>query len=353
MTDKQPIVIAIDAMGGDHAPDCVIGGLKRASEKFGYIRFLIFGDEKKVRPCIDKYGLSADVYTFVHTDNAVPPDEKPGVALRTRRESSMWMAIEAVKDGRASAVVSSGNTGALMALSKIILGTLPAIHRPAILAQMPTRHGVCTCLDLGANAQCDARNLVEFAVMGEVFSRVVMGKKVPSVALLNIGSERTKGLDEIKEAAEILENSHSDTREFKGFVEADQIGENVVDVIVSDGFSGNVMLKAIEGTAKLILRLFKDFRGSGVWGFLSFVFAIPVLLKLKKKMDPRLYNGGMLIGLKGISIKSHGGTDEIGFANAVGVAVHTVEQDLLGQITENMSKVVFPEAEAQAASDNA
>ena len=347
MTEKKPIIIAVDTMGGDNAPDCVIGGLKIALKKFEAVTFLLFGDEEKVRPYLEKYKIDEKCYTFVHTTDFVPPDEKPAVAVRTRRSSSMWMAIEAVKKGQADAVVSSGNTGALMALSKIILGTLPAIHRPAILARVPSRYGEYVALDLGANAVCDARNLVEFAIMGEVYFRVVTGKAVPTVGLLNIGSEKSKGRDEIKQAAEILENSPSETRTFYGFVESDILGENVVDVVVSDGFSGNVMLKTVEGTAKLILRLFKDFSKDGLLGFLSFVLSIPLLLKLKKKMDPRIYNGGMLIGLKGISIKSHGGTDAVGFANAIGVAVSSVQHDLLGQITQNIGSVTFPSTQEE------
>ena len=337
------MILAVDAMGGDNAPDCVIGGIRYALKKNKDLTFLLFGNEPVVRPFLEKYKIDPKVYTFVHTEDAVPPDEKPGIAVRTRRKSSMWLAIDAVKKGQADAVVSAGNTGALMAFSKVILGTLPAIHRPALLALIPTRKGECVGLDLGANAVCDARNLVEFAVMGEVYCRIVMKKSVPVVGFLNIGSEKTKGRDEIRQAAQILEESPSDTRRFYGYVEADGVGKDAVDVVVCDGFSGNVLIKAIEGTARLIVRLFKDFRSGGVWGFISFILAVPLLLFLKKKMDPRRYNGAMLIGLKGISIKSHGGTDAVGYANAIGVAVETVKYDLLGQITENLKNVKFPD----------
>lgn len=352
MTENRPTILAVDAMGGDHAPDCVIGGIQIALKRIKDVKFLIFGDEAVVRPYLDKYRISSEMYEFVHTEDFVPPDEKPGIAVRTRRKSSMWLAIDSVKKGRADAVVSSGNTGALMAFSKVILGTLPAIHRPALLALLPTRKGKCVGLDLGANAVCDARNLVEFAVMGEVYCRIVMKKTAPVVGFLNIGSEKTKGRDEIRQAAQILENSPSESRRFYGYIEADDVGNDHVDVIVADGFSGNVLIKAIEGTAKLIVRLFKDCRDSGVFGFFSFLFAVPMLLRLKKKMDPRLYNGAMLIGLKGISIKSHGGTDAVGYANAIGVAVETVRHDLLGQISENLKNVNFPTEETSAEKDS-
>ena len=344
--DNTPLVIAVDAMGGDHAPDCVIAGIKSAEKKFPDVRFLIFGDETKVRPFIDKYQLEKDRYDFVHTPDYVASDEKPSTAVRNGRRSSLWLAIDAVKKGQASAVVSSGNTGALMAFSKLILGTMPGIHRPAIVTILPTRKSECVVLDLGANAECTSRNLVEFAIMGEAYCRAVLKREQPTIGLLNIGSEDIKGRDEIREAAQILkESALSDS--FKGFVESDDIALGTVDVFVTDGFSGNIALKAIEGTARLLVGFLKQAAAGSILSKLGFLLALPSLKEIKKKMDPGRYNGAMLVGLKGISIKSHGGADAFGFANAIGVAVDTVRHDLVGSIASQLEKVDFLEEEKQ------
>ncbi|CCZ21341.1 phosphate acyltransferase [Acetobacter sp. CAG:977] len=338
METNQPLVLALDAMGGDKAPDSVIGGLKSALHKYPDVQFIVFGDEGKVMPYMEKYDVDPKRYRFVHTPDYVRSDEKPSAAVRSGRKSSLWLAIESVKNGEAAAVVSAGNTGALMAFSKLILGTMPGIHRPAIVTVLPTRTGSCVMLDLGANAECDARNLVEFAVMGEVYCRAVLKRECPTVGLLNIGSEETKGRDEIREAAHILKNTPLG-HEFKGFVESDDIAKGTVDVFVTDGFSGNIALKAIEGTVKLMLGLLKDAATSSIFSKLGFLFALPSLRKIKKSMDPRLYNGAMLIGLKGISIKSHGNTDAFGFLNAIGVAIDTARHDLVGSIAKQLPSV--------------
>lgn len=333
-------------MGGDHAPDSVIAGLKSAERKHSDVRFLIFGDEAKVRPYLDKYGLDANRYEFVHTPDYVASDEKPSAAVRTGRKSSLWLAIESVKKGNAAAVVSSGNTGALMAFSKLILGTMPGIHRPAIVTILPTRKSECVVLDLGANAECTARNLVEFAIMGEAYCRAVLKRGQPSLGLLNIGSEDIKGRDEIREAAQILRDSPL-TGQFKGFVESDDIAKGSVDVFVTDGFTGNIALKAIEGTARLMVNLLKDVAARSFISKLGFLLALPALKRLKKKMDPGRYNGAMLVGLKGISIKSHGGADAFGFANAVNVAIDTVRNDLVGNIAKQLESVKFLEEDIE------
>ncbi|MBP3404269.1 MAG: phosphate acyltransferase PlsX, partial [Alphaproteobacteria bacterium] len=239
-------------MGGDNAPDSVIAGVKSAEQKHSDVRFLIFGDEAKVRPFMDKYRPDPNRYEFIHTPDYVASDEKPSAAVRSGRNSSLWLAIDAVKKGKASAVVSSGNTGALMAFSKLILGTMPGIHRPAIVTILPTRKSECVVLDLGANAECNARNLVEFAIMGEAYCRAVLKREHPTIGLLNIGSEDIKGRDEIRQAAQILRDSPL-SDEFKGFVESDDIALGAVDVFVTDGFTGNIALKAIEGTARLMV----------------------------------------------------------------------------------------------------
>ncbi len=333
-------------MGGDNAPDSVIAGLKSAEKKHSDVRFLIFGDESKVRPYLDRYKLDAGRYEFVHTPDYVASDEKPSTAVRNGRNSSLWLAIDAVKKGRANAVVSSGNTGALMAFSKLILGTMPGIHRPAIVTILPTRKSECVVLDLGANAECTARNLVEFAIMGDAYCRAVLKRDNPSIGLLNIGSEDIKGRDEIREAAQIIKESPLADK-FKGFVESDDIALGSVDVFVTDGFTGNIALKAIEGTARLMVNLLKDSAAKSFISKLGFALALPALKRLKKKMDPGCYNGAMLVGLKGISIKSHGGADAFGFANAVNVAVNTVKNDLVGNIVAQLENVHFLDEEKQ------
>lgn len=333
-------------MGGDNAPDSVIAGLKSAEKKHSDVRFLIFGDESKVRSYLDRYKLDAGRYEFVHTPDYVASDEKPSTAVRNGRNSSLWLAIDAVKKGRANAVVSSGNTGALMAFSKLILGTMPGIHRPAIVTILPTRKSECVVLDLGANAECTARNLVEFAIMGDAYCRAVLKRDNPSIGLLNIGSEDIKGRDEIREAAQIIKESPLADK-FKGFVESDDIALGSVDVFVTDGFTGNIALKAIEGTARLMVNLLKDSAAKSFISKLGFALALPALKRLKKKMDPGRYNGAMLVGLKGISIKSHGGADAFGFANAVNVAVNTVKNDLVGNIVAQLENVHFLDEEKQ------
>lgn len=342
--ENSSLVIAIDAMGGDHAPDSVIAGIKSVEKQHSDVRFLIFGDEAKVRPFIDKYQLNADRYQFVHTPDYVASDEKPSTAVRSGRNSSLWLAIDSVKKGQAAAVVSSGNTGALMAFSKLILGTMPGIHRPAIVTILPTRTSECVVLDLGANAECTARNLVEFAIMGEAYCRAVLKREHPSIGLLNIGSEEIKGRDEIREAAQILKNSPL-SEFFKGFVESDDIALGTVDVFVTDGFTGNIALKAIEGTARLLVGLLKQGASRSILSKIGFLLALPSLKALKRKMDPGRYNGAMLVGLKGISIKSHGGADAFGFANAINVAIDTVNHDLVGSIAKQLEAVEFLEEE--------
>ena len=233
-----------------------------------------------------------------------------------------------------------------MAFSKLILGTMPGIHRPAIVTILPTRKGECVVLDLGANAECDARNLVEFAVMGEAYCRAVLKREQPTLGLLNIGSEDIKGRDEIREAAQILRESELNSN-FKGFVESDDIALGTVDVFVTDGFTGNIALKAIEGTARLMVNLLKDVAASSLLSKLGFLLALPALKRLKKKMDPGRYNGAMLVGLKGISIKSHGGADAFGFANALGVAVNAVKRDLQGNIAKQLANISLEKEEAE------
>lgn len=337
MTDT--LIISVDAMGGDNAPAAIIEGVAKAAKKHTNVFFFLFGDEERLKPLIEQYGLMSDRYKIHHTTAVVKADDKPSVAIRSGRESSMWKAIMSVRNGYAKAVVSAGNTGALMAMSKICLGTLAGIDRPAIAAILPSLKGPIVALDLGANAECNSQNLVEFAIMGDVFHRIMFGTQKPSVGLLNIGSEETKGREEIREAAGVLREL-GDKMDFRGFVEGNDIAIGTTQVVVSDGFSGNVALKTIEGTAKFITTTLKDIVRQSVLSKVGFALAIPALKKLKKKMDPRLYNGAMFLGLNGVSVKSHGGADATAFAHAVSTAVNLAENDLCQRIKTELEHVL-------------
>ena len=319
MTDN--LVISLDAMGGDDAPRIVVDGADLARKKYPQAKFLLFGDEIAIKPLLDKRPALKAVASVRHTPDRVTNDEKPGIALRTGRNSSMRLAINAVADGEAHCVVSAGNTGALMAMAKFSLKVLPGITRPAIAAYFPTLkagHGT-VMLDLGANLECDAKILNEFAVLGAVFSREILKIDEPRIGLLNVGSEEMKGNDSIREAAELLGREKLPGR-FIGFVEGNDATKGTVDVVVTDGFTGNVSLKTMEGTAKLVSHMIKTSFKSSILSWIGLVFMLPAIMHLKKRMDPRNYNGGMFMGLKGICVKSHGGTDAVGFANAIGVA---------------------------------
>jgi glycerol-3-phosphate acyltransferase PlsX len=318
------LTLSLDAMGGDHAPDMVLKGVQIAHKRHPQARFLLHGDQAALEPFLQRDAEMARVCEIRHADGVVGNDEKPSQAVRRGRDSSLWRSIQSVKDGTASGVVSAGNTGAFMAMAKLILRTLPGIDRPAIAALMPTQRGDCVMLDLGANAECDADNLVQFAIMGEVFGRTVLGHRKPTIGLLNIGTEDQKGTDMLRQASAVLRESTLPIR-FEGFVEGDDIGKGTVDVVVTDGFTGNVALKAIEGTSKLYSRMIRNAFESSLASRLGYLLVRPSLNKVRARTDPRRYNGAMFLGLNGIAVKSHGGTDPVGFANAIGVAV-----DLIG-----------------------
>ncbi len=334
----EPVTIALDAMGGDHAPQIVLAGASIARQRHKDLTFLLFGDEAQLRPLVGKYrGLDAAA-EIRHTTETVKADDKPSQVLRSGRNTSMWLAIEAVKNGEAAGVVSAGNTGALMAMAVLVLGRIKGISRPAIGTFFPTSVGQTLMLDMGANLNCDARNLVQFAVMGEAFARKVMGVPRPTLGLLNIGSEEIKGNDAVKEAAQWLRES--DMSEcFHGFVEGDDIPAGTVDVVVTDGFSGNVALKTAEGTAKLIRGFVRDAFMSSTMAKIGYVFARRSLNKLKIRTDPRRYNGASLLGLNGVCVKSHGGTDSLGFATAIGVAVDMVREGVNDSIAARAAQL--------------
>lgn len=315
-----PVTIALDAMGGDHGPSVVIPAAAMVSSRHPEVRFLLVGDAARIEPELRANPSLAAKSEIVHTNVAVAMDAKPSQALRKGRyKSSMWLALEAVRDGRADAAVSAGNTGALMVMAKFCLKTIQGIDRPAIAAIWPTIESECIVLDVGANVGADSRQLVEFALMGAALARALFGTERPSVGLLNIGVEEVKGLDEIKKAAAVLKDAPLPIR-YHGFVEGDDVGRGAVDVVVTDGFTGNIALKTAEGTAKQIGEYLRAAMGRSVLARIGAVLAQGAFRALKDKMDPRQLNGGIFLGLNGIAVKSHGGTDATGFACAIDLA---------------------------------
>jgi len=323
-------------MGGDHGPATVIGGADIASVRHPDVRFLIFGDEAKMRSVLDEHPRVAAVSEIIHTEVSIAMDDKPSQALRRgRKTSSMWLAIDAVKTGRAQAAVSAGNTGALMAMSKVILKTVPHVERPALAALWPTTRGESVVLDVGATIGPDAFQLVQFAVMGEAYARVILGVERPSVGLLNIGEEEVKGTEQVKDAAQILREAQLPIH-FHGFVEGDDLGKGTVDVIVTDGFTGNIALKTAEGTARQVADYLRAAINRSWLSQLGYLLAQGAFRILAKKLDPRASNGALFLGLNGLVVKSHGGTDGLGFASAIDVAVDVASADLLKRIVADL-----------------
>jgi glycerol-3-phosphate acyltransferase PlsX len=342
------ITIALDAMGGDRAPAIVLKGAEIALQRFPDVAFLLFGAEDAVRPHLSRLPNLSRAATLHHTSEKVPADAKPSLALRTARQSSMRLALDAVADGRANGMVSAGNTGALMAMAKFVLKTLPGIDRPAIASLFPTLSGETVVLDLGANIECDAANLVQFAVMGDVFARTVLGLTAPSVALLNVGAEDLKGNDAVRAAAAELRAGLVPMR-FYGFVEGDDIPCGTVDVVVTDGFTGNVALKTAEGTAKLFSESLKAAFRHSFWARVGYLFARGALNKLRLRLDPRRYNGAVFLGLAGIAVKSHGAADAFGFANAIGVAIDMTVNGVVDKIRGELARLGQPQPAPQPA----
>lgn len=329
---KQGLTIAIDAMGGDNAPQAIIDGAHLALERYPEISYIMVGDESRIRPLIERWpALAARVTRIVHTAETVSGDMKPSLALRAGRQSSMRLAIDLVQAGEADCVISAGNTGALMAIAKFVLKTLPGISRPAIVSFFPTVRGESVMLDLGANLECSPANLVQFAVMGAVFANTVLGRQNPTIGLLNVGSEEQKGHESVREAAAVLRNM-SLPGSFHGFIEGNDIAAGTCDVVVTDGFTGNVALKTAEGTAKLYSTFLRNTFGASLMARMGYLLARPAFLKLKQRTDPRRYNGGVFLGLRGICVKSHGGTDAVGFSNAVGVAHDLMKENCNAKI---------------------
>jgi phosphate acyltransferase len=336
---KTDLVIALDAMGGDFGPGIAIPGAELAAIRHPNFKFLLFGDNSKIMPLLDKYPKLKTRAEIRHSDVSVGMDEKPSQALRHGRgKSSMWQAIDAVRNGEAHAAVSAGNTGALMAMSRFILKTLPGISRPAIAAIWPTLRGESIVLDVGATIGADASQLVEFAIMGEAMSRCLFGLTKPTVGLLNIGVEEVKGIEQVKDAAKFLREMNL-PMEYFGFVEGDDIGKGTVDVVVTEGFTGNIALKTAEGTAKQVASYLKLVLNRTLISKLGALLARGAFDALRDRMDPRKHNGGVFTGLNGVVVKSHGGTDALGFATAIDVAIEMVRNGLVTKIAEDMAEM--------------
>ncbi len=337
-----PPTLAIDGMGGDHAPEVIVAGLAIALERHPEARFLLFGDEVRLAPLLARHPRLARATKLRHAAEVIPGDLKPTAALRLR-QASMRLAIDAVAAGEAQGVVSAGNTGALLTLAKIVLKTLPGIDRPAMAGIAPSARGDVVMLDLGANVQCDARNLVEFAVMGDVFARVTLGLPAPRIGLLNVGAEEMKGDERLRQAAEILRESPIAAR-FHGFVEGHDIAAGTTDVVVTDGFTGNVALKTGEGALKLIGQLLRQVFTASVSARIGYLLAKSSLERLRELLDPRRYIGAVMLGLNGVVVKSHGGTDAQGFAHAMDVAMDMVLHDFNERIREGLIGVLAAQA---------
>jgi len=346
------ITIALDVMGGDQAPLMVLKGADKSLKRYPQAEFLLFGDEAKIKPLLAKMPRLTRRSQIQHTDAFVTNEAKPSVALRTGRRSSMRLAIDAVAEGKADGSVSAGNTGALMAMAKFALKMLPGIDRPAIAPFFPTLRGESVMLDLGANIECDADNLVQFALMGDAFARTVLGLVQPTVGLLNVGSEDLKGHEALRSAAMKLRDANAPVK-FYGFIEGNDIAEGTVDVVVTDGFTGNIALKTAEGTARLFSTFLRAAFKHSLLARIGYLFAADALKKMRERMDPRRYNGAMLLGLNGIAVKSHGGADALGFANAIGVAVDMKINGFVDQIRDEIARlnaIQTPPSAPQAAS---
>ncbi|HEX6784295.1 MAG TPA: phosphate acyltransferase PlsX [Sphingomicrobium sp.] len=329
--------IAIDAMGGDSGPAAMIAGAARALKKDSTLQFAFYGDEQAVEAEMKRHGDLRKASTICHSPEAIGASEKPSQAIRRARSTSMGMAINAVKEQVADAAVSGGNTGALMAMSKLALRTMPGIDRPALAALLPTLGETdVVMLDLGANTECDAQNLVQFAVMGAAYARCVLALSSPRVKLLNIGTEELKGTDELKDAAALLREADYLPFSFDGFTEGDQLSRGGVDVVVTDGFSGNIALKTAEGTARFVTDLLRRAFTSSFRSKAGFALSRPALNLLQVHLDPNNHNGAVFLGLNGLVVKSHGGANPKGVANAVRVAASMVRNDITRKIGDDL-----------------
>ena len=338
---SRSTVISIDAMGGDRGPGAILTGMAHALNDHPDLRFIVHGDEAKLREVLARRSDLAGRCEVRHASQTISMSEKPSRALRDGRESSMWKALETVAKGDATVAVSCGNTGALMAMAIMVLRKAPGIDRPAIAVNWPSRapHGFNTVLDMGADVRADPRNLLQYAVMGAEYAHLSFGIERPRVGLLNVGTEASKGTQELRDAAALLENAASDRFSYVGFVEGSDICKNTADVFVTDGFTGNVALKTAEGTANFIGEaLRKAFRNS-FWSQIAALFAATSLRRMRERIDPRRMNGGVFLGLNGAVVKSHGSADAIGFASAVDLAAKMAETDFPRLVAAQLAKL--------------
>jgi glycerol-3-phosphate acyltransferase PlsX len=342
------LTVSIDAMGGDAGPGIVVSALDRSILRHPAVKFIVHGDETQLKALFAKKPKLLERVTIRHAAERVRMEEKPSIALRRGRNTSMWHTIDSVKTKEAQVAVSAGNTGALMAMSMFLLGTLDGISRPAIAALWPTKRGQSVVLDVGANISVDDEQLVDFAIMGQAFARAVLGLERPTVGILNVGEEELKGNDAVKGAAHILRGATSLPMEFCGFIEGDDIGEGTVDVVVTDGFTGNIAVKTAEGTAKMVIHFLRSALNRSLFGRLGALIAIGALRALSRKLDPRASNGGIFLGLNGVVVKSHGGADALGFASALDMAIAMANAGVIARIVADRAGVHIREPEAVA-----
>ena len=333
---NNPITIAIDAMGGDNSPEKVIEGIKLHSNNSTNINYKIFGVKDLINPLISKHEISKDRFELIHTENIVLGEDTALSAAKRGKDTSLWLAIESLKNNNAQAIVSAGNTGALFLISKLNLKMIENIDKPALSALWPSKKGMNVVLDLGANIECNTKNLIDFSIMGSALHKALFPEEKPVVALLNIGSEELKGKTFIKEAYQILNDKNFSLFKFNGYIEGNNIMDGDVNIIVSDGFTGNIALKTAEGTSNFIINELKNAISKSFLGKLSSIINYKNLKDLKNKLDPRLYNGAILLGLNKPVIKSHGSTDSIGFANSLKVCEQTIRGQLIDQIKVNI-----------------
>ena len=334
---NNPIKIAIDAMGGENSPDKIIKGIEIHCSKSDHVFYNIFGNKNIIEPILKNCKISNKSYKIIHTDKIIEDTDSPLSAAKKGRDTSMWLSIESLKKLESDAIVSAGNTGALFVIAKLNLKMIEKIDKPALSALWPNKNGMNIVLDLGANIECNEKNLVDFSLMGSALHKSLFENEDPKVALLNIGSEEIKGNNIIKNTYQILNENKNQLFKFNGYIEGNQIMDGDVNVIVTDGFTGNIALKTAEGTANFITSELKKALNSSIIGKLSSILNIRNLKKFKNKLDPRLYNGAILLGLDKPVIKSHGSTDEIGFANSLKVCEKIIEGQLIEKIKKNIN----------------
>ena len=335
MTDH--ITIAIDAMGGENSPDKTIEGISHHLKNSDNLFYLIFGNEKLINPLIKKYKINSDKYKIIHTEKIIEDTDTALGAAKKGKDTSLWLAMESLKKGESDCVVSAGNTGALFVIAKLNLEMITNIDKPALSALWPNKNGMNVVLDLGANIECNEKNLIDFSVMGSALHKSLFENEISKVALLNIGSEEIKGNTIIKNTYQTLNDKKNNLFEFCGYIEGNHIMDGDVNVIVTDGFTGNIALKTAEGTANFITSELKKSMTSNFIGKFSSLLNIKNLKKFKNKLDPRLYNGAILLGLNKPVIKSHGSTDAIGFANSLKVGEKVIKGQLIDKIKENIN----------------